>query len=997
MPFEKTMTKLINSTKVKALVSQPIKQFDIASIANNDGSYSNPSGRPEPDRPTLKEGFSRPSKYFRISTLNCRTLQTASARTELDKLMCVQDIAVSCIQEHRYVHSAKEPEIVSHNLGHTTLFTGSAIRNEAGAAIHGVGICLNSRLLPLLIHIKKRDDRIIEACFKGNPKTTVISCYAPHNGLSDDIASAFYSKLDDVISAVPSHHMLLIGGDMNAQIGAKISLHRVSNRNGLLLTDFKDRHNLVIGNLTFCKPRRKLWTFRSPTGNISQIDFILYRKRWRNSIRNCQAYSTSNPVGSDHRIVSAFVKLSLRSPKISRPKKLYWHSLTIQNQQLSDDVDNEVCGRFSNLPSDEQTYTSFVKIANDVGTELLPSKPKPMTLTRDLPQVELARKATVEASTTNIQQAQKHLKDTFDKQEDIRINQILQHFESPAAPSLMKNAWDLVKTLSGKKSNATTHIEGDDRLKLWKDHFSKLLNADKDNIVDDHSVVEKVFDISTDIPTGPLSQAEVDMAVKAIKNGKAPGLDGLPPEFWKLTKVRKHLRTFCNQTYFGNRPAEWGFSGLIPVPKKGDLRIPDNYRGIALSQIAAKVYNRCILNRIRPVIDKVLRTNQNGFRKGRSTTSHILALRRIVEELRNYNREAIIIFIDFRKAFDSITREKMFQILAAYGIPEEIVDAIKIMYQDTSAKVITPEGISEAFDITTGVLQGDPLAPFLFIICLDYALRSILDTDGFTLVNRKSRRQPAEKISDLDYADDIALLEDTITGAQSLLTRVEKACQAIGLYLNAVKTKYIHLNPTSNVGLSASDKTPIEKVDDFNYLGSYCDTDHDISVRTALAWGALHSLQKVWKSNISRATKIKVFKACVESILLYSSDSWSLNKTRCKKLDGTYTKMLRCIFGIPWQSHTSNATLYGSLPKITDVIQSRRLKLAGHAVRSKEPSGRLLLWQPSGKKRVGRPNTTLKRIIMDETGLDDDIMLTAAMSDRDYWRDNFVLVSPSSG
>ena len=107
--------------------------------------------------------------------------------------------------------------------------------------------------------------------------------------------------------------------------------------------------------------------------------------------------------------------------------------------------------------------------------------------------------------------------------------------------------------------------------------------------------------------------------------------------------------------------------------------------------------------------------------------------------------------------------------------------------------------------------------------------------------------------------------------------------------------------------------------------------------------------------------------------------------------------MLRCIFGIPWQSYTSNATLYGSLLKITDVIQSRRLKLAGHAVRSKEPCGRLLLWQPSGKKRVGRPNTTLKRIIMDETGLDDDIMLNAAMSDRDYWRDNFVLVSTSSG
>ena len=107
--------------------------------------------------------------------------------------------------------------------------------------------------------------------------------------------------------------------------------------------------------------------------------------------------------------------------------------------------------------------------------------------------------------------------------------------------------------------------------------------------------------------------------------------------------------------------------------------------------------------------------------------------------------------------------------------------------------------------------------------------------------------------------------------------------------------------------------------------------------------------------------------------------------------------MLRCIYGIHWQSHTSNATLYGSLPKITKIIQSRRLKLAGHVVRSKEPSGRLLMWQPSGKRRVGRPHTTLKQIIKDETGFDDDYMLTAAMTDRDYWRNNFVLVSPTSG
>ena len=86
----------------------------------------------------------------------------------------------------------------------------------------------------------------------------------------------------------------------------------------------------------------------------------------------------------------------------------------------------------------------------------------------------------------------------------------------------------------------------------------------------------------------------------------------------------------------------------------------------------------------------------------------------------------------------------MIEILAAYGIPTNVLNAIHVMYKDTSAVVITPEGETNAFKIDTGVLQGDPLAPFLFIIVLDYALRtSITSSDGLTLKRRRSSRYPA--------------------------------------------------------------------------------------------------------------------------------------------------------------------------------------------------------------------------------------------------------------
>ena len=143
-----------------------------------------------------------------------------------------------------------------------------------------------------------------------------------------------------------------------------------------------------------------------------------------------------------------------------------------------------------------------------------------------------------------------------------------------------------------------------------------------------------------------------------------------------------------------------------------------------------------LLNRIRPKIDPVLKKNQNGFRTNRSTSGQILTIRRILEGIKSKNLPATLLFIDFSKAFDSIHRGKMKEILSAYGIPKETVDAIMIMYQDTQSMVRSPDGDTDFFDISAGVLQGNTLAPYIFIICLDYVLRKALDKNnelGFTL------------------------------------------------------------------------------------------------------------------------------------------------------------------------------------------------------------------------------------------------------------------------
>ena len=104
---------------------------------------------------------------------------------------------------------------------------------------------------------------------------------------------------------------------------------------------------------------------------------------------------------------------------------------------------------------------------------------------------------------------------------------------------------------------------------------------------------------------------------------------------------------------------------ILPFPKKDDLGLAKNYRGIILTSIAAKIYSALLGNRIEPKIDNIFRKNQNGFRGNKSTTSQILTIRRILEGVGAKTLEATQLFVDFTKAFDSIHRGKMEQILLA--------------------------------------------------------------------------------------------------------------------------------------------------------------------------------------------------------------------------------------------------------------------------------------------------------------------------------------------
>ena len=174
-----------------------------------------------------------------------------------------------------------------------------------------------------------------------------------------------------------------------------------------------------------------------------------------------------------------------------------------------------------------------------------------------------------------------------------------------------------------------------------------------------------------------------------------------------------------------------------------------------------------------------------------------------------------------------------------------------ILYRNTKVKVYCPEWDTDYFNIVAGVLQGDSLALYLFIICLDYVLRTTIDKmkdNSFKLTKERHRRYSAQTITDADYTDDIALLANTPAKAKTMLHSLEWEDASIGLHVNTHKMEYMCFNQRGNI--STLNSSSLKLVDKFPYLrSSVSSTETDINSWLAKAWTAIDRLLVIWKSD----------------------------------------------------------------------------------------------------------------------------------------------------
>ena len=167
---------------------------------------------------------------------------------------------------------------------------------------------------------------------------------------------------------------------------------------------------------------------------------------------------------------------------------------------------------------------------------------------------------------------------------------------------------------------------------------------------------------------------------------------------------------------------------------------------------------------------------------------------------------------------------------------------------------------------------------FLFILVLDYVLRISLDSNnnlGLLLSSRQGSRRPAQYLTDLDFADDLALIAESIKNAETLLQSLEEAAAAVKLLCNETKTEFISTSISSDTIHSLSG-VPIKQVEDFHIMES----KKDFKSRKGMAWTACNKLDTIWNSNlgssIPNSIKVSLFQATIEKILMYGSETWTL-------------------------------------------------------------------------------------------------------------------------
>ena len=311
----------------------------------------------------------------------------------------------------------------------------------------------------------------------------------------------------------------------------------------------------------------------------------------------------------------------------------------------------------------------------------------------------------------------------------------------------------------------------------------------------DISKVSEELKMNLDID---ILENELCNAIKNTANGKAPGLDGLPIEFYKVfwLDIKEYFLGSINYSYQQGELSisqKQGIISLIPKKDKNPLHLK-NWRPLTLLNADYKIIAKTIANRIKTCIHGIIHQNQTGFLKNRFIGENIVKALSIIEYAEEEDLPALIMFVDYEKAFDSVEWDFVYECLDFFNFGNKIIEWVRILYKNISSCIINNGALSEFFTPSRGVRQGCPLSPYLFILTAEIFAISIRKNEKIKGINVNDQTSKIDQ-----YADDtfMAFLFDQ-TSLDEIVITLDKFQQISGLKVNYDKTEILRIGSLKN-------------------------------------------------------------------------------------------------------------------------------------------------------------------------------------------------------
>lgn len=588
-------------------------------------------------------------------------------------------------------------------------------------------------------------------------------------------------------------------GDFNAKVGvqmcdeSRVGPHGFGSRNdrGQMLVNFLEQEELFLMNSFFKKQPQRKWTWRSPdTVTKNEIDFIIAdKKRLFRDVSVVNRFNT----GSDHRLVRATLSIDTRLERYRMIQS------TLRPSQLQISAGSEVFhktleNRFVNLETTDdvdENLENLVTLMREEGAKFFSGKRtgKKSELSDETLRLMAIRRQDTSASPSGrsalSKQITKLVRRDLRRSTTRRIERAIEQNRGSKVfnQQLKRSRLSKLKTSDGSVIMSQMGILAEIE-KYYGQLYESCTTRPVQNCHDCRAPLTRHF--TDELPD--VSVDEIRLALRQLKNGKAPGDDGITTELLKaggpplLVELRK---LFSHVIHRGRTPKAWNNSIVVLFFKKGDKTLLKNYRPISLLNHIYKLFSRVITNRLARKFDEFQPPEQAGFRSGYGTIDHIHTVRQLIEKTTEFNRPLCLAFVDYEKAFDSIETWSVLDSLRRCQVDHRYVQVLKCLYDCATMNVRVQNQQSNPIQLRRGVRQGDVISPKLFTNALE---------DMFKTLNWKKMgiNINGQYISHLRFADDIVLMAESLQHLQQMLNGLADSSRRIGLRMNMDKTKVMN-------------------------------------------------------------------------------------------------------------------------------------------------------------------------------------------------------------